>query len=177
MNLKRITSAGLALCMALSLGVSSFAADENEISESGGKAFTPVTLTTSDSEGKSAATKMSVIVPTTIPIVLKDDGSVVTANNLTITNKSYGAVRVKSATLNAENGWRLVPYGNASTLASEKVDSDKFGFQLKLGTNGSVHKTDNSDDDTQVLISSAETGCYMSGVLDNTKNSIVYVCK
>ena len=96
-NAKSILCLALALCMALSLGVSSFAAD-NEISESGGKAFTPVTLTTSDSDGKPAPTRMSVIVPTTIPIVLKDDGSIVTAKNLTITNQSYGAVRVKSAT-------------------------------------------------------------------------------
>jgi hypothetical protein len=102
---------------------------------------------------------------------MAQDGTVTTADNCEITNNSYGAVRVKTVTINAEDGWALTAYGDKSTLAGEKVDSNKLGFALSIG-GGAQAATDASDAETQELISSPIVGCYMSGAGDSSKNSV-----
>lgn len=62
-------------------------------------------------------------------------------------------------------------FGDKSTLAREKVDSNKLGFALSIG-GGSAVQTDTSNESAQALISAPVTGCYMSGVGDATGNSV-----
>ncbi len=169
--MKKIIALVLSLCMVFALGVTAFAAD---IESSGGSGSTPVNLSsTQDGSigGTPAATAMSVTIPTAFPMAMSQTGDVTCADNCKIINNSYGAVRVKSVTISSANGWKLTKYGDKSTLAKEKVDSNKLGFAIKLGS-GTQVKTDASSATSKVLISAPTTGCYMSGVGDTTGNSI-----
>lgn len=170
-NITKILSLILALSLCLCMGVTAFAAD---IETSGGSGTTPVSLSTTKNgalDGEPAPTAMSVTVPTALPMAMAEDGSVATANNCTITNNSYGAVRIKTATITGANGWTLTAYGDKGTLASEKVDSNKIGFALTVGA-GTQTKTDTSNTASQTLISEPITGYYMSGAGDQTANSV-----
>lgn len=170
-NISKILSLVLALSLCLCMGVTAFAA---EIDTDGGAGTTPVSLSsTKDGTigGDPAATAMSVTVPTALPMAMAQDGSVTTADNCKIVNNSYGAVRVKSVTISGANGWTLTAFADKSTLASAKVDSDKLGFALTLGGGAQV-KTDNSNSASQALISAPVSGCFMTGVGDQTGNSI-----
>ena len=168
---KKFASIALALSLVFSLAATSFAAD---ITTSGGNASTPVYLSsTSDGtlSGEPVATALSATVPTALPMAVSQDGTVTTADDCKIVNNSYGAVRVKTATINSENGWSLTAFGSKDTLASEKVDSNKIGFAMTIGEGQQV-ATDDSNADTQTLIDAPVTGCYMSGVGDTSNNSI-----
>ncbi len=169
--MKKIISAFLVLCMCVVVSVAAFAA---EISESGGSGSTPVSLTTTNGglngcDEDITPTKLNVTVPTTLPMAMSDDGTVVTATDCRIVNRSYGAVRVRSVTITAAEGWHLTAYGNKNTLAGEKVDSNKLGFAMRLG-GGACAKTV-SDEDTQILIRTPVSGCYMTGVGDPEGNT------
>ncbi len=170
----KIITLALALCMSASLALASSAA---EIDQSGGSGTTPISLTTTNGglgggdSGDVTPTKLNVIVPTSLPMAMSDNGTVVTATDCKIINKSYGAVRVKSVNITAENGWKLTAFGDKTTLAGEKVDSNKLGFSLSIG-GGAVKSTDNSNASTQKLIQSPIKGCYMTGVGDVNKSSV-----
>ncbi len=180
-NMSKILSLVLALTMCLSLGISASAA---EIDTSGGSGSTPVSLTTSndglgedtdgdgipDGPGTVTPTKMSVVVPTALPMAMSDDGTVVTATDCKIINYSYGSVRVKTVTISAASDWNLTAFGPKSSLASEKVDSNKLGFALSIGGGQQVETA--TDDRTQQLISAPIDGCYMTGVGDLANNSV-----
>ena len=180
-NMSKILSLVLALTMCLSLGISASAA---EIDTSGGSGSTPVSLTTSndglgedtdgdgipDGPGTVTPTKMSVVVPTALPMAMSDDGTVVTATDCKIINYSYGSVRVKNVTISAASDWNLTAFGPKSSLASEKVDSNKLGFALSIGGGQQVQTATN--DATQQLISAPIDGCYMTGVGDLNNNSV-----
>ncbi len=141
----KLITLALALCMSLS--ISAFAA---EIDQSGGSGTTPVSLTTTNGgigggdSGDVTPTKLNVVVPTSLPMAMSDNGTVVTATDCKIVNKSYGAVRVKTVNITAANGWKLTAFGDKTTLAGEKVDSNKLGFSLSIG-GGAVKSTDNSN--------------------------------
>lgn len=144
----------------------------SDITTNGGSASSAVKLSTTGDgsfDDDPSATAISVTVPTELPIAVSNTGNVTTATTAKITNNSYGPVRVKTATITAAEKWNLVSFGDKTTLANEKVDSNKLGFAMKLGT-GTQVKT-NGTDKTQTLISAPATGCYMSGVGDATKNS------
>ena len=169
--MKKFITLALALCLALSASVFASAA---EVNSDGGSGSTPVYLSsTADGtmEGDPAATAMSVTVPTALPMAMSQTGDVTTADNCRIVNNSYGAVRVKSVTITAENGWKLTAFGDKATLASEKVDSNKLGFALSIG-GGKQVVTDNSNASTQALISAPAAGCYMSGVGNASGNTV-----
>ena len=169
--MKKFITLALALCLALSASVFASAA---EVNSDGGSGSTPVYLSsTADGtmEGDPAATAMSVTVPTALPMAMSQTGDVTTADNCRIINNSYGAVRVKSVTITAENGWKLTAFGDKATLASEKVDSNKLGFALSIG-GGKQVVTDNSNASTQALISAPAAGCYMSGVGNASGNTV-----
>ena len=169
--MKKFITLALALCMALSASVCASAA---EIDTDGGSGSTPVYLSSTDDgtmEGEPSATAMSVTVPTALPMAMSQTGDVTTADNCQIINHSYGAVRVKSVTISAENGWRLTAFGDKSTLASEKVDSNQLGFALCIG-DGEWAVTDSSDESTQALISAPIAGCYMSGAGNAANNTV-----
>ena len=176
-NTKKIISLVLAICMLASLAISASASDlpsGNMVGESGGTGTSSVTLSsTADGSigGDPAATKMSVAVPTVLPITVGTDGTVSTATDAKIINNSFGAVKVNSVSIEAAQGWSLAAFGDKATLAHEKVNSNKFGFQLSVG-DGVAAATDNKDASKQALLTDAIEGCYMSGVGDTSANSV-----
>lgn len=91
-NCSKLISLCLVLCMMLSLAVCASAA---EIDTSGGSGTTPVSLTTTNGgigggdDGDITPTKLNVTVPTTLPLAMSDEGTVVTATDCKITNFSY----------------------------------------------------------------------------------------
>lgn len=172
--MKKFLSLALALCMVCAMSATAFAA---EITESGGSGSTPVSLTTTNGGiggggegGEVTPTKLNVTVPTTLPMAMSDDGTVVTATDCKIINNSYGAVRVKSVTISAANDWHLTAFGPKSSLAAEKVDSNKLGFALSIG--GGEQVSTKNDNATQQLISAPIAGCYMTGVGDTARNTV-----
>ena len=170
-NTKKIISLVLAICMLASLAISASAA--NTVDASGGTGTSSVTLSsTADGSigGDPAATKMSVVVPTVLPIAVGTDGSVATASDAKIINNSFGAVKVANISIEAAQGWSLAAFGSKDTLAHEKVNSNKFGFQLAIG--GAAAATDNKNASKQTLLDNAVEGCFMSGVGDTSANSI-----
>ena len=169
--MKKFIALALALCMTSAMSLASFAA---EVNTDGGSGSTPVYLSSTEDgtlDGDPSATAMSVTVPTALPMAMSQTGDVTTADNCKIINNSYGAVRVKSVNITAENGWRLTAFGDKSTLASEKVDSNKLGFALSIGGGAQV-MTDTSNESTQMLISAPISGCYMSGVGNPSSNTV-----
>lgn len=169
--MKKIIAIIAALCMCLAVSVGAFAA---EIDTDGGAGDTPVYLssTTDGSfDGTPAPTAMSVTLPTSFPMAMSQNGDVTCADNCVIINNSYGAVRVKSVTITAANGWSLTAFGDKSILAGEKVDSNKLGFAIRLGS-GAQAATVNSGSDSEVLISAPSAGCYMTGAGDTARNRI-----
>ena len=165
----------LALCMVFSLAVGACADD---ITASGGSATSPVNLTTTNDGigggegggGTVTPTRMSVTVPTALPMAMSDDGDVLTADNCRITNNSYGAVRVASVSISAASGWNLTAFGDKASLAGEKVDSNKLGFAMSIG--GGAQVATSTDEATQSLITAPIAGCYMTGVGDSSRNSV-----
>lgn len=165
----------LALCMVFSLAVGACADD---ITASGGSATSPVNLTTTNDGigggegggGTVTPTRMSVTVPTALPMAMSDDGTVVTATDCRITNNSYGAVRVASVSISAASGWNLTAFGDKASLAGEKVDSNKLGFAMSIG--GGAQVATSTDEATQSLITAPIAGCYMTGVGDSSRNSV-----
>ena len=171
-NTKKIISLVLAICMMASLAIGASAA--NTVDTSGGTGTSSVTLSsTADGSlgGDPAATKMSVTVPTVLPIAVGTDGSVATASDAKIVNNSFGAVKVNSVSIEAAQGWNLTAFGDKATLAKEKVDSNKFGFSISLG-NGAAQVTDNKNASKQTLLDAAVEGCFMSGVGDTSANTV-----
>ena len=169
--MKKFITLALALCMALSASICASAA---EVNIDGGSGSTPVYLSSTEDgtlDGDPSATAMSVTVPTALPMAMSQTGDVTTADNCQIINNSYGAVRVKSVNITTANGWRLTSFGDKSTLASEKVDSNKLGFALSIGGGAQV-MTDTSDESSQMLISSPIAGCYMSGIGNASSNAV-----
>ncbi len=80
-NFKKIISLVLAVCLMASLAIGASAA--NTVDASGGTGTSSVTLSsTADGslDGDPAATKMSVTVPTVLPIAVGTDGTVSTAS-------------------------------------------------------------------------------------------------
>lgn len=102
---------------------------------------------------------------------MSQSGDVTTADNCQIVNHSYGAVRVRSVSISAVDGWKLTAFGDKSSLAHEKVDSDKLGFALSIGGGAQV-QTDASDAASQALLTAPMTGCYLSGVGDASGNAV-----
>lgn len=171
-NTKKIISLVLAICMLASLAISTSAA--NTVDASGGTGTSSVTLSsTADGslDGDPAATKMSVSVPTVLPVAVGTDGTVSTASDAKIVNNSFGAVKVDSVSIEAAQGWSLAAFGDKASLAHEKVNSNKFGFQLAIG-GGAAAATDGKNASKQTLLDAAIEGCYMSGVGDTSANSI-----
>ncbi|MBQ7599893.1 MAG: hypothetical protein IJU57_04365 [Clostridia bacterium] len=170
-NRTKIVSALLCLilCGLTAVSQAAFAGADspNEIGSSGGSAVTPVSLTTTNGGlwgGEITPTKLDVSLPTSLPLAMSDDGAVATATDTKIINRSYGAVRVKNVTITAADGWNLCPFGDKSSLAYEKVDSNKIGFALRIG-GGQLVKTESADR-SQYLIYRPVSGCYLTGAGD-----------
>ena len=78
---------------------------------------------------------------------------------------------LRKSSITAANGWKLTAFGDKSTLAKEKVNSNKLGFALSIGGGAQV-KTDASDAAAQTLIDAPIPGCYLSGSGDATANTV-----
>lgn len=170
-NMNKIVSLVLALSLCMCMGVTAFAA---EIDTSGGAGSTPVSLSSTDDGtlgGDPSATALRVTVPTALPMAMNQDGDVTTATDCKIVNNSFGAVRVASVTITAADDWSLTAFGDKSILAGEKVDSNQIGFAISIG-GGDVMATNNSNEDTQALISAPIAGCFMTGVGNQNGNSV-----
>ena len=116
-NTKKIISLVLAICMLASLAAISASA-ANTVDASGGTGTSSVTLSsTADGSlgGDPAATKMSVTVPTVLPIAVGTDGTVSTATDAKIVNNSFGAVKVANVSIEAAQGWNLTAFGDKAT--------------------------------------------------------------
>ena len=168
----KLISLALAACMLCAAAISVSAA---EISQSGGSGSTPVNLTTTNGGlggdgGEITPTKLNVTVPTALPLAMSDDGTVVTATDCKIVNNSYGAVRVKTVTISAASDWNLTAFGDKTTLAGEKVDSNKLGFAMSIG--GGQEVSTKTSAATQRLIAAPMAGCYMTGVGNPANNSV-----
>ena len=171
-NLKRFAALSMALCLSLSLMTAASAS--NEATSSGGSATSQVTLSsTADGslDGDPAATAMSVTVPTVLPIAVGTDGKVTTATDAEIVNNSYGAVKVSSVSIQAAQDWKLTAFGDPSTLAGAKVDSNQVGFAMTLG-GGQQLATVAGSTASQDLLTSAVEGCYMTGSGDQVGNRV-----
>ena len=70
----------------------------------------------------------SVTVPAMLVLTMSEQGKVYSAENAKIINNSTDAVKVKSVSLSAENGWSIVPFSN--NMSTEKVDANVIGFSL-----------------------------------------------
>ncbi len=170
-NMNKIVSLVLALSLCMCMGVTAFAA---EIDTSGGAGSTPVSLSSTDDGtlgGDPSATALRVTVPTALPMAMNQDGDVTTATDCKIVNNSFGAVRVASVTITAADDWSLTAFGDKSILAGEKVDSNQIGFAISIG-GGDMMATDNSNENTQALISAPIAGCFMTGVGNQNGNSV-----
>ena len=173
-NMKKLVSLLLAVCLMASLAIGASAAEPTTVDVSGGTGTSSVSLSsTSDGtlDGDPAATKMNVVIPTILPIAVGVDGTVTTATDIRITNNSYGAVKVDNVKVEAGTGWKLTAFGSKDTLAHEKVNSNKFGFQLAIG-GGAAAATDNKNASKQTLLTDAIEGCYMSGAGDTSANTV-----
>ncbi len=73
-------------------------------------------------------TKFSVSVPVVLPLAVSENGDIHAATGQAIRNGSTGDIKVSSVTVNAGNGWKLVPF--RTNMASEKVDAKKIGFSI-----------------------------------------------
>lgn len=168
--MKKLFALILTFALVSVMSVTAFAA---EIGTNGGSGTTPVYLSsTADGsmDGDPAATAMSVTVPTALPMAMSQNGDVTTATDCKIINNSYGAVRVKSVTISAADGWNLTAFGDKTTLAREKVDSNKLGFALSIG-GGETVVTDSSNENVQTLISAPIECCYMTGAGNTNGNT------
>ena len=150
-----------------------FASAANTVDASGSTGTSSVTLSsTADGSigGDPAATKMSVTVPTVLPIAVGTDGTVSTATDAKIVNNSFGAVKVNSVSIEAAQGWSLAAFGDKATLAHER-STQQVRLQISLG-DGEKKMTDDKNASKQTLLTDAINGCFMSGVGDTSANSI-----
>ena len=148
-NTKKIVSLILAICMIASLAISASAA--NTVDASGGTGTSSVTLSsTADGSigGDPAATKMSVTVPTVLPIAVGTDGTVSTATDAKIrkafreeipgTTKIIIAQRISSVQdadriLVLENGQINGLGTHAELLATNAIYQEVYNSQTQGG--------------------------------------------
>lgn len=119
--MRKLMSLALALVLSLALAAPAAAAD---VGTSGSTGAVPVTIS-------AEATTFSVTVPTSIPLNVNASAAVTCADNLKIINNSAGPVEVTGISVQ-NSAWSIVSFngGNRSSLASEKVNSNKLGIAL-----------------------------------------------
>ena len=117
LNLKKLLSGILAITTLASTIPSTLAAN---IDTDGGNSKVPAKVT-------AEAAHFSVTVPTTLPITVQADGTVLTADDTKIVNNSMGPVSVTKIAVEGQNGWEIVDF--TSDLTSQ-MNQRKFGLQL-----------------------------------------------
>ena len=97
----------------------------------------PVTVTAS-------TPTFSVIVPTTLPIHMDAYGSI-TCGDITITNNSSGAVRIKDTHVSALNGWTLADYAT-TTFTDVNKGQHRAAIQLNRSNGLTASGADTNED-------------------------------
>lgn len=115
---KRIASLSLTAIMLLGSAVSVQAAD---VSRSGGNGSSKVTLDVS-------SRTFRVTVPSVLPIWVDSDNNVTVADNAKIRNLSEGPVDVTNVSVEADNGWSLVPFN--TDFKKVPVDTKQYGMTM-----------------------------------------------
>lgn len=115
---KRIASLSLTAIMLLGSAVSVQAAD---ISSSGGNGSSKVTVDVS-------SRTFRVTVPSVLPIWVDSDNNVTVADNAKIRNLSDGPVDVTNVSVEADNGWSLVPFN--TDFKKVPVDTKQYGMTM-----------------------------------------------
>ena len=134
--MKKILSSILSLCLVAALAVPAFAADPSASGEtpvgSDGTGTSQVMLTIGDGSGSgtpgSGNGAFSVTVPTVLPFIVDNDGTVHVATNAKIVNRSRGPVEVAGVTATGANSWAIV--ANGTDFSRVPVDSKQFTFTL-----------------------------------------------
>lgn len=134
--MKKILTSILTLCLVASMAVPAFASAPSAAAEtavgSDGTGTSQVMLTIGDGDGDdspgSGNGAFSVTVPTVLPFVVDNDGTVHVATNAKIVNRSRGPVEVAGVTATGANGWAIV--ANGTNFNQVPVDSKQFTFTL-----------------------------------------------
>lgn len=155
---KKIASAAMSAFMAMAMTATSFAAgvaaDGPAAGLNGGKSENTIPVQIS-----ADATVFDVTVPTAFPVTMDPTtGAVTPAGNATITNKSYGSIKVSNIKVNKAGDWKLAAY--ATDMSKEEVDANKIGVQVTpkggaKGGNGTALATTDADANTQTLLDDA----------------------
>ena len=152
---KKIASAAMSAFMAMAMTATSFAAgvaaDGPAAGLNGGKSENTIPVQIS-----ADATVFDVTVPTAFPVTMDPTtGAVTPAENTTITNNSYGSIKVSNIKVNKAGDWKLAAYD--TDMSKEEVDANKIGVQVTpkggaKGGTGTALATTDADANTQTLL-------------------------
>lgn len=118
----------LSLCMLMVLPNIAYAADSN----------TTVNL-------NQEASVLDVTVPVSLPVSVNVDGSVTTANNVSIVNNNFGPISIESVQVTPKNGWSISAFDK--DCSNSTVGVKEFGFKIdsvEADSGGSVNLTNNT---------------------------------
>ena len=150
---KKIASGAMSAFMAMAMTATSFAAGGAATGLNNGKSENTIPVQIS-----ADATVFDVIVPTAFPVTMDPTTGVVTpADNTTITNNSYGSIKVSNIKVTKAGDWKLAAY---TDMSKEAVDANKIGVQITpqggaQGSKGTALATTNADANTQTLLDDA----------------------
>ncbi len=168
MNIKKIFSLMTSLAILTSSVMSAHAA---EVTSSGEESSVPVTLTVSQAQ-------FNVTLPTGLPVHVATDGTVTTADNVSIANNSVAPIEVKEVSVETANGWTLDNF--ASDFTRKKVGTKEFGMQMQnsnVGANGSYDASALGviGGNSQLpLIYDAKVAAQKNAVSDETMANVVF---
>ena len=154
-NIRSMASMSLSAALAMSMAVPAFAAG-NASSLTDGKSENTIPVNIS-----ADATTFDVTVPTVFPgTVDPDTGEVTPADNATISNNSYGAIKVSEIKVANVDDWNLAAYD--TDMSKVQVDSNKIGIQVSptggaqgAGVTGAALKTTDASATLQTLLTAS----------------------
>ena len=141
---KKIASAAMSAFMAMAMTATSFAAGGAATGLNAGKSENTIPVKIS-----ADATVFDVTVPTAFPVTMDP------TENTTITNNSYGSIKVSNIKVNKAGDWKLAAYD--TDMSKEAVDANKIGVQITpqggaQGSKGTALATTDADANTQTLL-------------------------
>lgn len=87
---------------------------------------------TTQAEVLAEPAQFSIQLPTSLPIHINSDGTIVTSESAKIVNNSSGPIDIKEITITPLNGWQLKEW--STNFNEQKVDSKLFSLEI-LGDN------------------------------------------
>lgn len=122
----------VALLLAVLVIVSSVAVvSAATINSSGGSASTTLTVDIAPYKGSSSSgnsRRFKCVIPTTFPVEMLEDGTIVVATNAAITNYSTDAVKVDNMVIKPFNSWVIQNYDDNLSLLPENTTA--FAMQV-----------------------------------------------